>query len=70
MVEIINCKCGKSFAACTDGMQDEEWREERIEYVKVGCTINFVDRQDFNFESCDCPKTEKQILERTQLNLF
>lgn len=70
MLEIINCKCGKSFAACVDGMQDEEWKEQKTEHVKAKCTVHFVDRQDFKFESCDCPKTEKQILERTQLNIF
>jgi len=67
MMEAIFCKCGKCFAACVAGMQDEEWKADKAEHLKVGCTARTINRTDFKFEACKCPKTEQQVLEQSKL---
>lgn len=73
--EIIRCSCGTVFAACADGMQDEEWRDNRKEYLEAGCTSEIVAHEKFQtgevqLKGCDCPKTLKQVADRSQLQLF
>ena len=70
MLEVIKCKCGKCFAACVDGYQDQEWKDEKKEYLRIGFSVDYIQRQDFIFEQCSCPKSEKEILEQNQLTLF
>lgn len=69
MIEVIKCSCGKVFAACVDGSQDDEWKENKKQYLKAKCTIEYKERQDFVFESCKCPKTIKDIQKQSQFSL-
>ncbi len=59
-VQIIKCKCGKTFAACIEPecYTEAEWMRDLRKYVKGGCSVSLVaSGKDFQFEKCECKKT-------------
>ena len=57
-VQVIKCKCGKTFAGCLAPYcySDSEWQRDMRKYVKRGCTVELIDSKDFNLENCVCKK--------------
>lgn len=62
-IQIIKCKCGKSFAACRvpECYSDADWQKEMRAYVKKGCTVELVDAGSWQIESCACEKEKKEL---------
>jgi hypothetical protein len=61
--EVIVCKCGGAFAACTQH-DDENWIQEKAAYIAKGCTIEM--REEIGWAKCTCPKLselETEMLE-------
>ena len=55
--QIIKCKCGKTFAACTEPecYTDKDWIKSLRKYVLDGCSVEVVDtNSDWKFEKCIC----------------
>ena len=63
MIQIINCKCGKTFAAEMepDCYTDKEWLRELTKYVKGGCTVKMVNSGEWQFEKCECKKQDAKV---------
>ena len=79
MVEIINCPCNKTFAACADPycFDDPEWQKDKRHYVKKGCTVKLARDGNWKYEKCTCPgmkPTDQDIqcvyVDKNQLSLF
>lgn len=68
-IQIIKCKCGKTFAACAEPMcyEDAEWQKEMRAYVKKGCTVSVVEAGTWQFESCVCNEKGKDLAPQLQL---
>lgn len=60
MIQIINCKCGKTFAASKEPecYIDKEWQKQLSKYVKNGCTVKMVHPGEWAFEKCECKKED------------
>ena len=63
LIQIIKCKCGKTFAACCEPecYTDKDWQKELRDYVKNGCTVEMVESGNWEMESCTCKKEEKEL---------
>ncbi len=72
-IQIIRCKCGKSFAACREPecYTEKEWMKDLRKYVQEGCTVEMIDSGEGNLqlERCECPKVKKNI-NANQTELF
>ncbi len=68
MRQKIRCKCGKNFAACTDGFQDDEWNLETGRYVAKGCTSELCDKPT-KLEQCTCPNMDGSLKNQIEMDL-
>lgn len=67
-VQKLYCPCGKLFAACSDGHQDDEWNLEVGQYMAKNCTSK-IDDVAFNFEKCECPNMDGSLKKQLELDL-
>jgi hypothetical protein len=72
MIQIIKCKCGKTFAAATEPhcYSDADWQRDTRKYIKRGCTVEMVDHHEWKFEECVCETPAKAKKNPNQLELF
>lgn len=56
LVEVIVCHCNRIYAACADGYQDDEWANNKKEYLNEGCTSKLVHSKSFTFTLCETCK--------------
>lgn len=72
MVQVIKCRHGKIFAACTtpEYFEDVDWQREMRKYVKGGCTVEMAESGTWSFEKCECSKTKKSEEKIIQPALF
>ena len=59
IIEVITCKCGTQFAACSDGYQDDDWRKARTEYLKFGSSVDFIKPEASILNNRECPKNKE-----------
>ncbi len=61
MIQTIECKCGKTFAASSVPYcyKSEDWQESLREYVKQGCTVSLKEDNDVKFEQCTCDELDE-----------
>lgn len=64
LIQVIKCKCGKTFAACCEPecYTDKDWQKDVRNYVKKGCTVEMREAGQWNFERCTCVKQEEKEL--------
>lgn len=70
MVQIINCPCGETIAACMEPecYKDVEWQRSMRAYVKKGYTVKMANKGEWSFGKCAC-STKSKVAEK-QLQLF
>lgn len=64
----ISCPCGKVFAACVDGYQEEDWNLEVGKYMAKGCT-SVINDLNFKFDNCECPNMDGSFKNQLKLDL-
>ena len=71
MIQVIKCKCGKIFSACSEPecYTDEDYQKNLREDIKRGCTVEMVENGTWFFEKCTCENTTTEI-DKNQLSLF
>jgi hypothetical protein len=67
-IQVVTCKCGSQIAACVEPncYIDFEWLRDLKKYIKKGCKIYLIEKQDFEFKSCIC----KELQEKNEPKLF
>ena len=55
-VQVLVCKCGAKYAACREPecYVDNEWLKDLKQHIKDGGTVEMMDPEKFEFESCKC----------------
>jgi hypothetical protein len=63
MVQVIVCKCGATFAACTEPecYTEAHWKRDVTKYVKKGCTIKMIPAEENQWGECTCPKSKQKV---------
>ena len=62
LVEAIYCgKCNALFAACVNGFQDNEWEENKRDYLRRGDKVEEIPNDGVTITSCDCRKVNETL---------
>jgi hypothetical protein len=61
-VQIINCLCGATIAACRvpECYEDAEWQKNMRKYVRKGYTVEIHENSNWKFGGCTCPPKENK----------
>jgi len=66
--QTIRCRCGKMFAACVNGHQDEDFILDVHNYIsKYGCTSTLETSKNMSFDTCECPNMDGSLKGQTKL---
>lgn len=53
-IEWIICLCGEPIAGCVNGKQDEDWNNNKANYLRKGYTAMISDADTAQFGQCRC----------------
>lgn len=60
-LEIINCRCGATIAACHHSAIDDNWTNKKEEYIRRGYTTEII-TEEFRFGECSCKDNWNSIM--------
>lgn len=57
MIQVLYCKCGALYAACSepDCYTDSSWLNSLPKVIENGGKIEMEEREKVKFTECDCP---------------
>lgn len=53
-IEWIMCLCGEPIAGCINGLQDDDWNENKANYLRKGYTASITEDDTIQFGQCRC----------------
>ena len=58
--QIVKCKCGNKVAGCGVPVcyTDKKWVKLLRKFVLAGCSVEIIDRSEFDFKKCECKENE------------